>query len=96
MVWAPETVHCIIHFGTRFGGGGGGGGDGDKCWRRRSVDKFCWIVVYFLVYEFMTNYVVCVFHFFSIKMLRKCNLMLEILYLKETSVALLSKGKNKH
>lgn len=26
MVWAPETVHCIIHFGTRFGGGGGGGG----------------------------------------------------------------------
>lgn len=64
--------------------------------RRRSMDKFCWIVFYFLVYEFMTNYVVYVFHFFSINMLRKCNLMLGILHLKEASVALLSKGKNKH
>lgn len=60
------------------------------------MDKFCWIVFYFLVDEFMTNYVVHVFHFFSITMLRKCNVMLEILYLKEASVALLSKGNDKH
>lgn len=55
--------------------------------------KFSWIVFYFLVYEFMTNNVVCIFHFFSIKILRKCNLMLEIRYLKEASVALEARVK---